>query len=151
VSAARVILIAGAMAGVLDITAACVSAFLQNGVPPVRVLQFVASGLLGREAFQGGAATAALGLLLHFVIAFGAAAVFYAASRRLPVLVQQAVPAGVAYGVAVWAFMRFVVVPLSLVRQQPFRLRGAWVQIVIHMVCVGLPIALAVRHHTRRA
>jgi hypothetical protein len=46
--------------------------------------------------------------------------------------------------------MRFVVVPLSLVRQQPFRLRAAWVQIGIHMVCVGLPIALAVSRHTRR-
>jgi hypothetical protein len=148
--ASRAIVTAGAMAGVLDITAALVSAYLQAGVPPLRVFQYIASGLLGADAFRGGLPVAALGLLLHFVIAFGAAAVFYAASRRLPVLVQKAVPAGVAYGVAVWAFMRFVVVPLSLVRQQPFRLRAAWVQIGIHMVCVGLPIALAVSRHTRR-
>lgn len=149
-AASRAIVTAGAVAGVLDITAAMVSAYLQAGVGPVRVLHYVASGLLGTDAFQGGMVTAGLGLFLHFVIAFGAAAVYYAASRRLPLLVQQAVPAGVAYGVAVWAFMRFVVVPLSLVRQQPFRLRGALVQIGIHMVCVGLPIALAVSRHSRR-
>ena len=149
--ASRAIVTAGAVAGVLDITAALVAAYLQNGVPPVRVFQFIASGLLGADAFRGGLPVAALGLFLHFVIAFGAAAVFYAASRRLPLLVEQAVPAGIAYGVAVWAFMRFVVVPLSLVRQQPFRLRAALPQIVIHMVCVGLPIALAVRRHSRRA
>jgi hypothetical protein len=106
--------------------------------------------MLGPAAFQGGAATAALGLGLHFLIAFGAAATFYAASRFLPVLVRRPVASGLAYGVAVYLFMNQVVVPLSRAagRTPPWRITAALV--VIHMLFVGLPIALAV-HRAARA
>src|SRR6185503_11837029 len=82
-SAASAIVMAGLIAGALDITAAI--AFFGPRVP-VRILQSVATGLLGRAAFSGGAATALLGTGLHFLIATGAAAVYYVASRRLALL-----------------------------------------------------------------
>ena len=53
------ILWAGLIAGTLDITDALVFYGLR-GVPPVRLPQNIASGLLGRDAFQGGVGTAAL-------------------------------------------------------------------------------------------
>jgi hypothetical protein len=139
---ARGILFAGLLAGVLDITAAFASSALR-GVGPVRVLKFIASGLLGPAAFQGGAMTAALGMALHFVIALGAAAVYWAASRVIVVLTRHPVPFGLLYGVAVYFFMSLVVIPLSAVPKRPFvlSLQG----IVIHMLCVGLPIALVLR------
>jgi hypothetical protein len=90
-----VILWGGFSAGVLDISAA----FIRWG-KPVRLLQGIASGLLGPRAFQGGKGTAALGLALHFFIAFSAAAVYYAASRRLAFLRQRALVWGMFYGVA---------------------------------------------------
>src|SRR4051812_36055351 len=96
-----VIGIAGLVAGILDI----ISAFIQagtRGASPTRVLQFVASGLIGRQSFQGGLATAALGLALHFMIALGAAAVFYAASQRFRILLQRPIIAGLIFGLAVW-------------------------------------------------
>jgi hypothetical protein len=68
----------GWIAGILDITTAFI-----RGRRPVRLLQGIASGLLGPQAFQGGWGTAVLGLALHFFIAFSAAAVYYAASRKL--------------------------------------------------------------------
>jgi len=59
--------------GVLDITAALV-VYGFFGIKPLRLLQGIASGLLGRRAFDGGLATALLGLVCHFFNAFSAAA-----------------------------------------------------------------------------
>jgi hypothetical protein len=97
----RVIGLAGSVAGVLDITSAFVLAY-PKGVGPIRVLQGVAAGLLGREsAIQGGLATAVLGLAIHFFIAFVAASVFYLASRKIAWLTRQAVISGFLYGIAI--------------------------------------------------
>src|SRR3954471_17723499 len=85
--AARAILWGGLLADLGDITFAFVMSGLR-GVGPVRVLQSVASGLLGEAAKEGGLATAALGAVLHFLIAFVWATVYWVASRRLKLLVQ---------------------------------------------------------------
>src|SRR5213594_3096116 len=84
------ILWAGLVSGTLDITAALI-VYARFGAFSVRLLQGIASGLLGKDAFQGGLATAFLGLLCHFFIATSAAAVYYVASRRMAILVQHAV------------------------------------------------------------
>src|SRR5215217_2817758 len=91
--AARAIVWGGLLAGLGDITFAFVVNGLR-GVGPVRVLQSVASGLLGAAAKEGGLATAALGAVLHFLIAAAAAAVYWLASRRLEVLVRRPVACG---------------------------------------------------------
>lgn len=140
------IALGGFVAGTLDILAAFAMSWPR--VAPARVLQSIASGLLGRAAYQGGARTAALGLLLHFVIAFGAATVYYVASRQWSLLWRRPVLCGLAYGVVVYLVMNLIVLPLS---QIGFRL-PAWptiaLLVVIHMVCVGLPIALATARRT---
>ena len=143
----RAIAVGGLASGTLDISAA-IAQYALRGVPATRILQSVAAGLLGRAAYAGGAATAGLGLALHFVIAFTAAAVFYAASRRMPLLLKHAIPAGLFYGVAVFFVMNRVVVPMSRFPGGggAFDLRSAIPQIAIHMLFVGLPIALATRH-----
>jgi hypothetical protein len=63
------VLLGGLVAGTFDITYACTFWYLKRGVLPKRVLQSVASGLLGDASFTGGGRTAALGLVLHFFIA----------------------------------------------------------------------------------
>lgn len=145
----RAILWGGLAAGILDITYAFVASGLR-GHGPVTVLQSVASGLLGKAAFEGGLATAALGTVLHFFIATVAAAVYYAASRQLHFLTKHAVAFGMLYGIAVYIFMNFVVLPLSAI---PFTVSYSPVKLVIdllgHMLLVGLPIALAVRWGSR--
>src|SRR5690242_14046491 len=129
----RAILWAGLIAGALDITAAFVSSALRGRNDPVRVLQSVASGVLGAGSFDGGIPAAALGLVLHFVIAFGAAAVYVVASRKLRFLVEHPVICGLLYGAAVYAFMNSVVVPLSAA---PFKMSYNLVGLGIHLVCV---------------
>ena len=145
----RAVLWGGLAAGALDLTAALVTNGLR-GVTPVRVLRSIASGVLGAESYRGGARTAALGVALHFLIAFGAAAVYYAASRRLHFLVRRPVVSGLLYGVAVYLFMNLVVLPLSAI---PFKVSYApgvlATGLVVHMLCVGLPIALAVRRFSK--
>jgi hypothetical protein len=143
-NAVRAVLWAGLACGVLDITAAFV-VYGFFGAKPVPLLQGIASGLLGPKAFEGGLATALLGLLCHFVIAFGAAAVYFAASRAIPFLIQNAVVSGALYGVAVYFFMNRIVVPLSAAAKRPFSLKLMIVGVVIHIFCVGLPISLSVR------
>jgi hypothetical protein len=142
------VLWAGFACGVLDITAALV-VYGFFGAKPMRLLQGIASGLLGPSAFDGGLATALLGLLCHFVIAFGAAAVFFFASRSFGFLIERAVVSGALYGVAVYFFMNLVVVPLSAAAKRPFSLRMMIVGVIIHIFCVGLPISLTVRRFSR--
>jgi hypothetical protein len=132
----------GAVAGVLDLAAAMVLYGLR-GARPMRVLQAIASGLLGAAAFRGGTATAALGCALHFLIALVAAAVYVGASRGLPVLIRRPVLSGLFYGVVVYFVMNWIVVPLSAIPRSPFRPGMAATLVVIHMLFVGLPIALA--------
>jgi len=139
------ILFAGLACGTLDITAA----FLVYGnmfhIGPTRILHNVASGLLGRDAYTGGLATAAVGLLCHYVIAFGASTVFFFLSRAFPLLVNQAVLWGALYGTAVYFFMNRIVVPLSNVAKTPFSFKMMIIGVIIHILCVGLPIALVTR------
>lgn len=144
VRALAAILVGGAICGVLDITAAFVVYGL-FGLKPIPLLQGIAAGLLGPRSFTGGLSTAALGLLCHFVIAFSAAAVYYAASRRLSFLLRNPVASGVLYGIAVYFFMRWVVVPLSAAKSGPFSLKMTAIGLIIHVICVGWPIAFAVR------
>src|SRR5436190_16267495 len=136
----RTILSAGILAGIMDIS----YAFLQwwaKGIMPVRILHSIASGLLGKAAFQGGYNTAALGLLLHFFIAISAAAVYYAASLKIPFLTRRPIPSGILYGWIVYFFMQLVVIPMAglkpSVNNSELLLHG----LAAHALCVGLPIA----------
>src|SRR5882762_10132922 len=140
------ILWGGLLCGVLDITAALV-VYGYMGAKPLRLLQGIAGGLLGPRTYSGGVATALLGLLCHFVIAFSAAAVYVAASRVTPFLVRHAVFCGALYGIAVYFFMSRVVVPLSAAAKFPFSFKMMIIGIIIHILCVGLPIALAARRY----
>ena len=69
----------GLVVGILDITSAFII-WWSRGVGTVHGLQGVAAGLLGSQSYQGGLATAGLGLNIHFFVAFVVVTVFYVAS-----------------------------------------------------------------------
>jgi len=144
----KAIVTAGTVCGVMDITAALV-VYGTMGAKPLPLLQGIAGGVLGPRTYSGGIATALLGLTLHFVIAFGAATVFFIASRGIRFLLDHAVVSGALYGTAVYFFMQRVVIPLSRAKRNPFSLKFMVIGIIIHIFCVGLPIALSVRKHSR--
>lgn len=141
-NAFQTIVYGGLTVGVFDGIAACVNAGIR-GISPVRVFQYVASSLLGREAAnEGGAATVALGILLHFCVAFGVATVFFLLSSRLPILLRYYVISGMIYGIAVYFAMAYAIVPLTKVTQGPFNWSGLITSNLIHMFFVGLPVAI---------
>src|SRR5574339_18275 len=74
------------LCGVLDITAACVQAWVQASRTPWQVLKGVASALWGRSAMEAGAGMAAIGLAMHFTVALTWTLVFYALWRRVAFL-----------------------------------------------------------------
>lgn len=147
--AVRVIFWAGLIAGILDLTGACVVAWWRAGVTPVRVFHSIASGIYGAAAFTGGAKIAVLGVVLHFIIATTWATVYYLASRRISFLINQPLIAGVLYGVVVYLFMNFVVLPLSAVARRPVPLSSRLIQMLIIIFCIGIPIAFIVRRFSK--
>jgi uncharacterized membrane protein YagU involved in acid resistance len=144
------IFVGGSIAGACDITYA-VGFSAYRGVAPMRILQSVASGLLGPASFNGGVATAVLGLCLHFFIAFIVAAIFYLASRLLPVVLRYTAVAGIAYGAVVYAVMNLVVLPLSAAPPRTTAMPTVVMVtgLLVHMFGIGLPIALAARSAAR--
>jgi hypothetical protein len=139
--------------GVLDITAACIQAWIQAGRTPWQVLKGVASALFGAAAMSAGGGMAAIGLAMHFTVALTATLVFYALSQRLPFL--RTAPLwliGPLYGIVVFCAMNYGTLPLLSVLRHVYlgtapRWPGtmSWPQFGIHMVCVGLPIAWGAR------
>lgn len=134
----------GAACGIFDGLAATTHLALK-GIKPVRVWQGVASGLLGDPAFRQGWVSGSFGLLLHFVIAVLAAAVFAVACGQIPLLARAYWISGPAYGVLVFLVMNLIVVPLSARHKRASSTPDKIIQLIIHVVFVGLPIAIAAK------
>lgn len=133
------ILVGGLLAGTFDL----ITAYITFGA---RVPLGIAGGLLGRSALQGGAPVYVLGIFLHYFIALSAAAVYYGASRKLYFLKEHPLICGLYYGIAVFLVMNLIVLPLSAIHARgPFSLRGLIQGLLVHMILIGVPIALSVR------
>lgn len=145
----RSIAVGGAAVAVLDALDAVIAYRIALGLDPVTIYQFVASGLLGPAAYEGGAATALLGVAVHCGVALSAAAAFTLAAARVPWLLEHAVGAGMAHGVAVYAVMNHVVIPLSRIPPAPFSLPLFLNGVIGHALLVGLPAALVARRFLR--
>ena len=145
--ALRAILTAGVVVGVLDIS----SAFLiwwQRSVTIQRGLQGIAAGLLGAKSYEGGMATAGLGLALHFFVAFVVVSTFYLASRKIPFLTQQPVLSGALYGIGVYIVMYWFVLPTAFSSFR-HRISNELLAVAIHISLIGLPTAFIVRRYSQ--
>ena len=146
------IVLGGLAIGVLDFLDATLFFGLYFAVPFQRVWQGVSAGLLGSEAARaGGWNTAVLGILLHFVVAFCMAAVYYAAARNIPFLIDRPVISGLIFGVAAHLAMKYVVIPLSAIGAiAPYNLPNFLNAVIGHALLVGLPVALIASWSARR-
>jgi len=141
----RGIVIGGLVGGALDIVFA-LSFAAYNGTPPVRLLQIVASGLMGKAAFDGGLPIAALGLAAHVALSLAWAGVYWLIARQMPWLARHAIVAGCSFGVLVFLLMRLVVLPLSAFPfPVAFKPLATVLDLLSHMLLFGVPIALAAR------
>ena len=109
------ILLGGLVAGTIDIG----SATLIYWVNPVVILHSIASGVLGRASFSEGVPSALLGLLLQWAMSLIIAAIYVLSTRVVQVPSRLWIAAGLAYGVAIFFVMNYVVVPLSAAMPKP--------------------------------
>lgn len=143
ISARSAVLLGGFAAGTFDLAAVC-AFWAARDVPPVAILQSIASAGLGEGAFNGGAGAAMIGLVLHFGVSFVFAAAWVVAASHVRILRSRPAVCGVGYGIVAYLIMTFAVVPLSLAEF------GAWppalldlaASVFIHLFLFGLPIAL---------
>lgn len=123
-----------------------ITATLLQGTAYILVWQYIASGILGMAAFEGGIATAAIGLLLHFIIAFVIAAVFVVAADRIPLLRRYPIVGSLLYGFGVFIVMNMIVTPLSAAPPIPAPTLPWLIEAVVeHVVFVGLALGMLVR------
>lgn len=136
----------GLIAGTLDITENLVFN-LFRGITPWRVFQYIASGLIGTQAFQSGWASVMLGVILHYAIALIWTAIFYVACLRFAIITRRPILSGLIYGGLVYLIMNFIALPLSGVPhpRNAITLASRINGVLALLFCIGLPISLLVR------
>lgn len=146
------ILLAGFLAGTLDILAA-IGQTLLAAREPAGMLRFIASGIFGETALKGGGGYALLGLFFHYCIATGWAMVLFFIYPKVKSFSRHWLVTGVAYGFFVWLMMNRVVLPLSNTPPLPFTFGWGMVKsLIIIIVAVGLPLSyLVTRYYAVKA
>lgn len=142
---------AGLISGILDGIAASSVFYLSRGFNPGQVMQYIASGLYGPDAFTGGTYMICFGTVMHFMISITAAAVYYLAFPFVKLLDTRPVISGLLLGLFIWVFMNLAILPLTQTPKEPFDGLAATISIIWHMVLVGLPIALITKRYYDRA
>lgn len=129
------------LAGFLDITAACIQAYIMRGSTPDIVLEYIASGLVGKEAFSGGVGMQLLGLIVHFCIVSVSAVIFFLAYPKLSILHKSIWINALLIALISWAVTTRIIIPFSKIQPAPFVVSKAFIAIAILYFCVGLPIS----------
>ena len=141
-SASKTILWSGLVAGVLDAIAGVIVYYIFFGLNPLQVLQFIATGIHGPEAMNGGIPMIIAGTIYHFIIAYGCAIAYFFLYPKLSFLRKNVAVMGLLFGLVIWLVMNLIVLPQSNIPKSPFDINLAIVGIIWHMVLVGLPIAI---------
>ena len=135
------VLKAGLIVGTLDILAAFIQVYSKTQKSPIIVLNFIASGVFGKEAFAGGDKMAVFGLLFHYFIAFSFTLLFFVLYPRLKRMISNKLTLGIVYGLFIWFVMQFLIVPLSQATSMKLSAEGAITAILILIICIGIPLS----------
>lgn len=135
------ILWSGLVAGILDAIAGVIVFYIWFGLNPLQVVQFIASGIHGPSAINGGVLMIIAGLFYHFVIAYAVAIIYFYAYPKISLLGKHKILSGLIYGLGIWLVMNLLILPYSNIPKSPFDGGLAGVEIIWHMVLVGFPIS----------
>ena len=129
----------GVVAGTVDIGAA--SAIYASSIP--FILHSIAGGLLGKRSFEGGAATAMLGLVLQETMGILIAAIYLFVMRSPIGRLRRWRwwESGALFGVGVFFVMNYVVVPSSAWHRFPHFTAFLFGANLAAMVLFGLIVA----------
>ena len=135
-------LLAGLLAGTLDITAAGIQYFIKTGKNPSGVLRYVASGAFGPDAFSGNSTMLFWGLLFHFMIAITFSFLFFFLINNIPALSKQKILFAIIYGIFMWATVRYLILPFSQIKPSPFDLKNVVIAVSILIICISIPLTI---------
>jgi hypothetical protein len=142
-SFAKPALIAGLLAGTLDLCGAVVNVMLSAGHFPSKILQYIASGAFGKTAFDGSVSSNLWGLFFHYFIAIGLSFFYFIIYPRVKLLQQSVILSAILYGLFAWAVTNMIIVPLSAIHG-PVIPTDYWVAAkaaIVLVICIGFPIA----------
>lgn len=140
---------AGLIAGTLDILSALSYYYIKTGKNPVNVLKYITTQVFGKTFFTDENAMAAMGLLIHYFIAFVWTIIFFLIYPRIKFLFKNSIVTGLIYGIFIWLIMNLVIVPLGALPKAPFKLSPAIINMLILMIAVGTPISLIIGKYYR--
>jgi hypothetical protein len=143
------ILISGLIVGSFDLTAASIQTLIYHG-NLIRLFKYIATGVYGKEALNGGTAYALQGILFHYCIAMIWTIVFFLIYPKISLLAKNRILTGILYGLVVWLVMNCVVVPLSNTSKNPFNLSRAMIAAGILIVAIAIPLSYMVYAYYRR-
>ena len=139
------------LVGTLDIAAAIIKFYIETGKGPEPIFKFIASGVFGKEAFAGGTLMIVWGAVFHFMIAFVFTLVLFLIYPVIIKWLKNKFLTGIIYGLAIWAIMNRVVLPLSLTPQpKSFDIAQAGIAALILICMIGIPVALIASHYYRK-
>ena len=149
----KIILLSGLLVGTLDILSAFVDVYISSHKNPLLVLNYIVSGAIGKDAFNGGAGTQLLGLLFHYIIAFAFTLLFFWLYNKSNLLAINWMATGIIYGIFIWLVMNLIVVRLSAIPYVPLSamkplkiLKGALVLICM----IGLPLSFIAKRASEK-
>jgi hypothetical protein len=130
-----------AIAGSLDILAAFCQGYLTSKISPSFILQYIASGVFGKSAFEGGLGIQFMGLLFHFIIAFACVTSYYLVYPKIKYLKINWLLNAFIISVVAWTVTNLLIIPLSQIAVTPFNFSKSLIAITILFFCIGLPIS----------
>jgi hypothetical protein len=138
------------IAGCLDITAACIQAYLSKSVTPVILLKFIASGIFGKDAFSGGIEFMLFGLFVHFLIVFTCTVTYFLLYPKLKLLQKNILLSSLFVALIAWAITTRLIIPLSKIQTPAFNFTKALIAVAVLYFCIGLPITFFAKKFYRK-
>jgi hypothetical protein len=147
-SVLRLIAVSGMFIFVVQLIHMWIVYTLIQKTPFIVSLQYIASGALGMAAFEGGIATALIGVFFHLIISFAIAAIFILSADRIPLLRRYLIAGSLLYGVGVFFVMNLIVTPLSATPPVPPPTLPWLIEAILeHALFIGLPLGILVRRN----
>ncbi|GAB2981867.1 hypothetical protein GCM10027049_17700 [Mucilaginibacter puniceus] len=126
------------LVGTLDLLAAVLMNWKTG---PAGILKYIASGVFGPSAFDGGNEMVWYGLLFHYGIALLFTTALFLLHPMFYSWFRTKFLTGIIYGIVIWLIMSHGVVPLSYAPLPSFTLVSTVKACSVIILCVGLPIS----------
>jgi hypothetical protein len=134
-----VLTLVGLLTSTLDAVAAIISG---HKMPAATVFKFIASGVFGKAAFEGGSEMVVAGIFFHYLIAFSITVVLFIMYPIVISVLKNKYIVAVVYALIPWVITHLVIVPLSRIGWSPMKIGGITLGIGILFITIGLPIVL---------